>query len=59
MDDLIGPNGECISADSIRAKLSRETQREVDARMASWYSTSSEHAAFNEEDVRTLYRQAR
>lgn len=57
-DDLIGPKGETISAESLRGQQARETQREVDARMASYFSTSTEHAAYNIDDVRALYRKA-
>lgn len=58
MEDLIGPNGERITADSLRGQQARETQRDVDARMASYFSTSTEHAAYNIDDVRALYRKA-
>jgi len=57
--DYIDANGEKISADSIRARMSRDSQRDIDKRMAAWFSTSSEHAAYNADDVRELYKQAR
>jgi hypothetical protein len=59
MDDLIGPGGQVISADSLRAQQAREAQRDIDARMAAYFSTSSEHAAFDIDSVRELYRGAR
>jgi hypothetical protein len=58
-DDLLGPNGELITADSLRAQQARDAQRDVDARMAAYFSTSSEHAAFDIDAVRELYRNAR
>lgn len=35
-----------------------ETQRDIDARQAAAYSTSSEHAGFDLDDVRRMYRGA-
>lgn len=57
--DYIDANGERIDANSLRARLSHETQREIDARMASYFSTSSEMAAYDIEDVKAAYRGAR
>lgn len=51
--------GKQISADSLRARLSHETQRDIDARMASYFSTSSEMAAFDAEAVAELYKHSR
>lgn len=57
--DYIDNGGEKISADSIRARMSRERQSEVDARFAAVFSTSSELGAYAVEDVRDMYRHAR
>jgi hypothetical protein len=58
-DDLLGANGERITADSLRAQQARDTQRDVDARMAAYFSTSSELAAYDIDAVRELYRAPR
>lgn len=59
MTDLLGPNGEVISADSVRAKLSAENQAAVDAKLSEWMGNESEHAAYALEDVRELYKHSR
>lgn len=57
--DYIDHNGERISPDSIRARMSRERQAEVDARFAAYFSTSSEMGQYDIESVRELYKRAR
>jgi len=57
--DYLDHNGETISADSIRARMSQERQAEVDARFAAYFSTSSEMGQYDIESVRELYKNSR
>jgi len=57
MPDAINPNSE-ITADTLRAQLTVETQRDKDARFGSYFSTSSELAAFDIDAVKEVFRKA-
>ena len=57
--DTLNPNDEPITADTLRAQLTTETQRDKDARQASYFSTSSELAAYDIDAVKEVFRKAR
>ncbi len=48
--------GEVLSADSIRSRLSREVQEQIDAKMASWFSRETELGAYTSEQALELSR---
>ena len=52
MDMLIDAHGEPVDPNSIRGRLTIDKQRDIDARMAAWFSTSSEQ--YSSEDIRTM-----
>jgi len=54
--DYIDANGEKISADSIRARMSAEHQRQIDEKLSSWFA--NEYDAFNVDDVMAAGKRA-
>ncbi|MCU1408480.1 MAG: hypothetical protein JWM23_560 [Microbacteriaceae bacterium] len=57
-DDLLGANGEGITADSLRAQQAAETQAAVDAKLTQWFGHETELGAYAIEDVLALGRHA-
>ena len=57
MSDTAGSNGE-VTAATLRAQLTVEKQRDIDARQASYYSTSSEMSAYDIDAVKEVFRKA-
>jgi len=54
--DYLDHNGETISADSLRARMSAEHQRQIDDKLSTWFA--NEYNAFNVDDVMAAGKRA-
>lgn len=58
MSDTAGSTAKEVTAATLRAQLTAERQRDIDARQASYYSTSSELGAYSLDAVKEVFRKA-
>lgn len=57
-DPLIDRGGEPVNADTLYARLSRESQERIDATLQAWFGHESELGRFDEDAVKEIGKHA-
>lgn len=53
-DPLLDRGGEPVDANSLYARLSRESQERIDATLSAWFGNDTEPGRYNEDAVKEL-----